>query len=125
VKINQLLEHRNKKLYEMGALFVLLIIVALIIDHLESSLFINIFSMLIKLSSLYGLILLSRRIREPIICPCCDADLAFTAYAKKDAKECPFCKIRFDQDSVAYKRRRLEIKENHEIVIDETFFDDA
>lgn len=125
MKINQLIEQRNKKLYETGALFVLLIIVAIIIERAEPSLFINIISIVIKLASLYGLVLLSRRVRAPIACPCCDADLSFTAYAKNNAKECPFCKLQFDQDSVAYKRRRQEIRDNHEIVIDDKFFDDA
>ena len=125
MKIDQLIKERNKKLHEMGALFILLIIAALILDRAESSLFTTVFSTMIKLSSLYGLILLSRRIRMSINCPCCDADLSFDAYAKAKNKICPFCKIRFDQDSEPYKRKLAALKENHETMVDEEFFDDV
>jgi Zn finger protein HypA/HybF involved in hydrogenase expression len=126
VKINQLIKERNKKLNESGVLFILLIIGALMIDNLESSLVNSIISVVIKIASLYGLILLSRRMRAPIQCPCCNADLSFDAYAKSKAKikTCPFCHIRFDQDSVPYKRRLAEIRHERGIV-DEEFFDDV
>ena len=123
VKINQLIKERNKKLYESGALFLLLIGVALLIDKDEPSIIIITITFFIKVSSLYGLILLSRRIREPIKCPCCNADLSFAAYAKTNTKTCSFCKIRFDQDSASYKRKLIEIKEDQGIV-DAEFFDD-
>lgn len=126
MKINELIKERNKKLHENGLLFILLIIVAIIIDRFGDSFLNTIFSVIIKLTSLYGLILLSRRIREPIKCPCCDADLSFDAYAKakEKTKACPFCKIRFDQDSIPYKRKLAEIREERG-VIDEDFFNDA
>lgn len=126
MKINELIKERNKKLHENGLLFILLIIAALFIDRAEDSLFNTVFSTTIKLASLYGLILLSRRIREPIKCPCCDADLSFDAYAKskEKIKACPFCKIRFDQDSVPYKRKLAEIREERGVV-DEDFFKDT
>lgn len=122
MKINQLIKERNKKLHESGILFILLIVVALLIDRLESNLINNIISVVIKVASLYGLVLLSRRVREPIKCPCCNADLSFDAYSKNKAKikTCPFCQIRFDQDSVPYKRKLAEIREERG-VIDEDF----
>jgi hypothetical protein len=122
VKINQLIKERNKKLNESGILFILLIVVALLIDRLESNLINNIISVVIKVASLYGLVLLSRRVREPIKCPCCNADLSFDAYSKTKAKikTCPFCQIRFDQDSVPYKRKLMEIRSERG-VIDEDF----
>lgn len=122
MKINQLIKERNKKLHESGVLFILLIIVALLIDRLESNLINNIISVVIKVASLYGLALLSRRMREPIKCPCCNADLSFDSYSKTKAKirTCPFCHIRFDQDSVPYKRKLAEIREERG-VIDEDF----
>lgn len=122
MKINQLIKERNKKLHESGILFILLIVVALLIDRLESNLINNIISVVIKVASLYGLVLLSRRMREPIKCPCCDADLSFDAYSKNKAKvkTCPFCHIRFDQDSVPYKRKLAEIREERGVV-DEDF----
>lgn len=127
MKINQLIQARNQKLYETGVLFILLIVVALVIDHLQENLFTQVISILIKLASLYGLILLSQRIREPVSCPCCTADLSFDIYAKNKTKGCPFCKIRFDQDSVAYKRKLDELKDKQEDeeVVDDSFFEDA
>lgn len=126
MKINQLIKERNKKIHENGVLFILLIGGALLIDQQEGGIIFTVMSTLVKLSSLYGLILLSRRIREPIKCPCCNADIMSAIYSKSSnkIKRCPFCDMRFDQDSAPYKRQLAEIHKERGIV-DEEFFDNA